>query len=105
MNQDQQRFSEFTTGFPGQPAGIAGRILGIVGAVLAAALAFMFSLVALAVIATAAAVLGGWLWWKTRAVRQQMHDRMQQRPADGYIIEGEVIREAETMPTLRRLPE
>jgi uncharacterized protein HemX len=74
--------------------------------VIAAILAFMFSLAALAVVAVGGALLGGWLWWKTRAVRKQMQDQMQQqaqqRPADGYIIEGEVIRETDTVQVLRR---
>ncbi len=35
-------------------------------------LAFMFSLVALAVVAVLGLALGGWLWWKTRALRKQI---------------------------------
>ena len=67
-------------------------------------LAFMFSLVALAVIAVAGLGLWGWLWWKTRAIRKQMREQMsEQAPAasaarDGFIIEGEVIRE-ESQPS------
>jgi Flp pilus assembly protein TadB len=105
MSEEQQRFRQFNPGFSGQPAGFAARVLGFVGAVVAAMLAFMFSLAALAVVAVGGAALGGWLWWKTRAVRKQMQEQMQQRPADGYVIEGEEIREAETVQVLRRLPE
>jgi Flp pilus assembly protein TadB len=109
MSEEQQRFRQFSAGFSGQPTGLAGRVLGFVGAVVAVILAFMFSLVALAVVAVGGALLGGWLWWKTRAVRQQMQERMQQqaqqRPADGYVIEGEVIREAETVQVLRQPPQ
>jgi Flp pilus assembly protein TadB len=109
MSEEQQRFRQFSTGFSGQPTGLAGRVIGFVGAVIVAILAFMFSLAALAVIAVGGALLGGWLWWKTRAVRQQMQDRMQQQaqqqPADGYVIEGEVVRETETVQVPRRLPE
>lgn len=67
-------------------------------------LAFMFSLVALAVIAVAGLALWGWLWWKTRAVRKQMREQMSEPMSDaavhgdGFIIEGEVVRE-ETPPT------
>jgi hypothetical protein len=108
MSEEQQRFRQFNPGFSGQPAGFAARVLGFVGAVVAAILAFMFSLAALAVVAVGGAALGGWLWWKTRAVRKEMQEQMQQhaqqRPADGYVIEGEVIREAETVQVLRRLP-
>ena len=106
MSEEQQRFHQFTTG---QPTSMAGRVLGFIGAVLAAILAFMFSMAALAVVAVGGAALGGWLWWKTRAVRKQMHEQMQQqaqqRPADGYIIEGEATREAAVPRILRRLPD
>ncbi len=108
MSEQQQQFRQFNAGHSRQPAGLAGRVLGFVGAVIATILAFMFSLAALAVIAAAAVVIGGWLWWKTRAVRKQMQDQMQQqaqqRPADGYVIEGEVIRESESVQDLRRPP-
>lgn len=109
MSEQQQPFRQFNGGHSRQPVGLAGRVLGFVGAVVATILAFMFSLAALAVIAVAAVLIGGWLWWKTRAVRKQMQDRMQhqarQRPADGYVIEGEVIREAEAVHVLRRPPQ
>ena len=56
------------------------------------ALALMFSLVALAVVAVGGAIAGTWLWWKTRDVRKQMREQAQRQPAGGHIIEGEVIR-------------
>jgi Flp pilus assembly protein TadB len=105
MHHEQNRFQ---TAFSAAPTSLAGRLLGFAGAVIAAILAFMFSLAALAVVAVVGALLGGWLWWKTRAVRRQMQDAMQaqaqQRPPGGYIIEGEVVREPETA-VIRRLPE
>jgi Flp pilus assembly protein TadB len=105
MHQEQNRFH---TAYAAAPASLAGRLLGFAGAVIAAILAFMFSLAALAVVALGGALLGGWLWWKTRAVRRQMQEAMQaqaqQRPSGGYIIEGEVVREPETV-VVRRLPE
>ena len=99
MSEEQQRFRQFSTGLPGQPASLAGRLLGFVGAIIVAILAFMFSLAALAVVAVGGALLGGWLWWKTRAVRKQVREQMARqadlRPGGGYIIEGEVIRRGE----------
>lgn len=96
MNEEHLRFRQFSTRLPGQPASFAGRLLGFVGAIVVAVLAFMFSLAALAVVAVGVALLGGWLWWKTRAVRKQVREQMERqanlRPADGYIIEGEVVR-------------
>lgn len=107
MSEQQQGFRQFGSGFSRQPASLAGRLLGFVGAVLAAILAFMFSLAALAVVAVGGVLLGGWLWWKTRAVRKQMQDQMQhqaqQRPADGYVIEGEAVRTDSQRPSGRLL--
>jgi len=59
-------------------------------------LAFMFSLVVLTVVAVGGVMLWGWLWWKTRAIRKQMHQQGPQAATDGYIIEGEVIRETDS---------
>ena len=56
-------------------------------------------LVALVVVGGVA--LGSWLWWKTREARKAMNG---QRPAGGYVIEGEAVRETETV-VVRRLPE
>jgi Flp pilus assembly protein TadB len=108
MSEQQQHFRQFSTRLPGQPASLAGRLLGFVGAIVVAILAFMFSLAALAVVAVGGALLGGWLWWKTRAVRRQMREQMAtqaaQRPDGGYIIEGEVIgRDEQPAPGGRRL--
>jgi hypothetical protein len=62
-------------------------------------LAFMFSLVALTVAAVGGLMLWGWIWWKTRAVRQQLRDQavnyQTQNVTEGEIIEGEAIRTAD----------
>jgi hypothetical protein len=109
MSEQEPHFRHFSFNRAGPPASMAGRVLGFIGAVIAAILAFMFSLAALAVVAVGATLLGGWLWWKTRAVRREMREQMehpaQQRPVDGYIIEGEVVRETGVPAVLRRLPE
>lgn len=52
-------------------------------------LGFMFSLVALAIVALAGAILGGWLWWKSRQLRKEMGQRT--KSSDGMTIEGEAI--------------
>jgi hypothetical protein len=83
--------------FAHQPPGLLGKIIAFVLGAGFLVLAFMFSLVALAVLAVGGLMVWGWLWWKTRAIRQQMKEmqaNMQnQAPVDGQIIEGEVIRE------------
>jgi uncharacterized protein HemX len=71
-------------------------------------LAFMFSLVALAVVAVVGVALGGWLWWKTRTLRKQMQQMREaqpvrnDQPAHGdQVIEGEFIREVPPDQRLR----
>src|SRR5574343_1163710 len=83
-----------------QPQGLLGKLLAFILSASLLVLGFMFSLVALAVIAIAGIALGGWLWWKTRALRRQMRDDIAAAPSaqpapmdDGAIIEGEFIRE------------
>ena len=66
-------------------------------------LAFMFSLVALAVVAVIGAGFAGWLWWKTRALRRAMRqhrmpDASQWSSENGQIIEGEAIRTDDPSP-------
>ena len=65
----------------------------IFGAVLGVALfiaAFIFASVLLAIAATAALLIGGWLWWRTRAIRRAA------REGDNVVIEGEYRVERET---------
>lgn len=88
-----------------RPAGVVKKALAIVVAAALFVLAMMASVVLFAVVLTAGAVLWGYLWWKTRAARKAMAERMaeaqawQQRQqqgssgASGLVLEGEVIRE------------
>ncbi len=87
----------------GPEAGPLARLAAFVLSVAFLVLAFMFSLVALAVLAVGGLALGGWLWWKTRRLRKQMEEMRQagampeDQPArDIQVIEGEFIREGET---------
>ena len=101
MNHQQQRSRQFHAGFSGQPSGPVGRVAGFVAALAAAILAFMFSLVLVALVVAGGVALGGWLWWKTREARKAMNGR---RPAGGYVIEGEAVRQTETV-VVHHLPE
>ncbi|NTV71241.1 MAG: hypothetical protein HGA71_13990 [Azonexaceae bacterium] len=105
MNSAQPN-SQFRQGTP------PGPLAKVVAFVLSAAfmvLAFMFSLVALAVVAVLGVALGGWLWWKTRTLRkqmQQMREAAQQMAQDqpvrnDQVIEGEFIREVPPEQRLR----
>ncbi|MDE2440796.1 MAG: hypothetical protein KGP14_07205 [Betaproteobacteria bacterium] len=78
-------------------------------------LAFMFSLVALAVVAVAGLAFGGWLWWRTRQLRKETNrakssprqndsDAPMNRPdytpstpqrRSATVIEGEAVRMTE----------
>ena len=107
-SQDQSTSSQTETPFNRQPPSLISKILAFVVGAGFLVLAFMFSLVALVVIVVVGLGVWGWLWWKTRAVRKQMREQMAEQmnnPAaaasatrDGFIIEGEVIRE-ESSPT------
>jgi Flp pilus assembly protein TadB len=79
-------------------------LLAIISGTALIALGFTFSLVILAVVTVIGLFGFGYIWWKTRALRKQIREQMenlgQQRPAaatvdvvTGDIIEGEVIRE------------
>lgn len=94
--EEQMKFSQRYARFNRQPQGLFGKILTLVVGGTFLVLAFMFSLVVLAVVAVGGLLLGGWLWWKTRALRKVMREQGQRQPAsEGHIIEGEVIREAD----------
>jgi hypothetical protein len=92
-----------------QPPSLLAKILAFIVGTGVLALAFMFSLVALVVVAVGGLMLWGWLWWKTRAIRQQIREQgLEQDPVStdfkgGQIIEGEVIYESETANRPERL--
>jgi hypothetical protein len=70
--------------------GLLGKVATIAaGAVLLVAV-FMVSLLVFAIVATGVSLVGGYLWWKTRDLRNQLRER----PTGERVIEGEVIREA-----------
>jgi Flp pilus assembly protein TadB len=92
----------------GTPPGPLAKLAAFVLSAAFLVLAFMFSLVALAVVAVVGVLLGGWLWWKTRALRKQMQQMREAQQMGGeqpmrsdQVIEGEFIRE---VPPDQRLP-
>lgn len=102
INEERLKFSQRYARFNRQPQSLLGKIVALLLGASFLVLAFMFSLVVLAVVAVGGVLIGGWLWWKTRAIRQQMRamQQMQQAspqasaarsPDEGYVIEGEVI--------------
>lgn len=77
------------------------RLLAFVLSVVLLVLGFMFSLVALAVVAVLVLIIGGRLWWKTRDLRRQMREMGAAGPngsrheTAGDFIDGEAIRTGE----------
>jgi O-antigen/teichoic acid export membrane protein len=72
------------------PGFIAKALTFATGAVLLV-IGVMFSLVVLAVAAIVASGILGYLWWKTRDLRQ----RLRENPPGGRVIEGEAIHDDE----------
>lgn len=107
-----QQFGQNALGRP--PQGPLAKLIAFVLSAAFLVLAFMFSLVALAVVAVVGLALGGWLWWRTRQLRQEIKRQWsaQQQDATGKptngpayqpspqqqgatIIEGEAVRMAD----------
>ena len=63
-----------TYGFAYAPRSLAGRIAGFVVGAVALVAAFALSIVVFVVALTGAAVIGGWLWWKTRTLRKDLRE-------------------------------
>ena len=99
-----------------EPQGFFGKILAFLLSAALLVAGLMFSLVAVAAVAVIGLGLGGWLWWKTRTLRQQMRQMQQERQGNGGspsstasehrvdVIEGECVREADTDSRSPRLP-
>lgn len=86
-------------GAPGKLSGLFGRIVAGIAAAGLVIAAFVFSLIVFAIIAAAGLVLGGWLWWRTRALRRQMREHPPGgNVVEGEVIEGEVVREPDKGP-------
>ena len=90
---------------PAPATGWLGKLLAVALAGVAIAAAFIFSIIFLAILAAAGVLVGGYLWFKTRALRRQLREQfaaMQARAAatqgqeamrpQGDVIEGEFAR-------------
>ena len=93
---------------PSKPAGLFQKIGAVAATVIIFGLALTFSVLFFAVVVAVGLVVGGYFWWKTRDLRKVMREAQAQaqaqarargatqpgtRPADGMVIEGEVVRE------------
>ena len=70
-------------------AGLLGKVLTFAAGAVLLVVGLVFSLLVLAVAATAAVLILGVFWWKTREQRRQMRERR----SGGRVIDGEAIRE------------
>lgn len=70
-------------------SGLPGKVLAFATGAVLLVVGLIFSLLVLALAATAAVLVLGFLWWKTREQRRQIR----QRPPGGRVIDGEAIRE------------
>ena len=86
---------------------VAWRAFSVLMALGALVLGVMFSLVVLGLLLGLGLIFSGWWWWKTRALRRVLREQRAAahsatRPAQGVVIEGEVVREASDVPRLPR---
>lgn len=62
-------------------------VFALLTGTIALILGLMFSVVLLSVVAVLGLAIWGYVWWKTRALRQTM----KQHAPDGHVIDGEAI--------------
>lgn len=115
MGMNQRRIVISTGGRPpgvgtapssAPPRGLVSQVAGFAVGVVGLVAAFVFSLVLFAVLLSVGAIAGGYLWWKTRALRAQLRALATEQagaaaptgPATqggATTIEGEFTREAQ----------
>jgi hypothetical protein len=78
--------------FRAPASGFLRQILTAVVSIAVLVAAFALSLVIFAALAAIALIAGGYVWWRTRALRRQMRER----PPGGRVIDGEVMRDSST---------
>lgn len=82
------QFPDATT----EPPGLLSKAVAFVVTAALVGVTLMFSVLLFALVATAGAAVGGYLWWRTRGLRKDLREH----PPGGVVIEGEVIREVQT---------
>ena len=91
MNRDHRRI-RITLGdarYDGQPPGLIAKVLTFAVSVVVLVVAFMFSVVALAIVSVVVLMAVAYLWWKTRDLRR----RLRENPPGGRVIDGDTIRD------------
>jgi hypothetical protein len=100
MQTDEERSTvtgsdaRLSTNAPGLPV----KVLTFALAAVLLVVAFMFSLLVFAILATGGLLVWGYLWWNTRELRRQMREQ----PPGGRVIEGEATRDDESHDRFER---
>jgi hypothetical protein len=68
---------------------LLGRVAAILVGGVALVVAFMFSVVALAIVSVVVLIGVGYVWWKTRDLRR----RLRENPPGGRVIDGDAFRD------------
>ena len=102
---------------PDRRPGLLARVLSVIVGLALLSVAFMFSLVFFAVVAVAGLLFWMYFMWKTRALRQQLRERMDEQvragafeqpvsgpAAGGEIIDGEAVRVVDAGRQLDQAP-
>ena len=97
-NDDQFRLPGNDPRIRAPASGFLGKLLTAVASATVVIVAFTLSILIFAAVVAVALLVGGFLWWKTRALRRQMRER----PRGGRVIDGEVIRDVERQDTIQR---
>ena len=71
------------------PPSLLGRVATILAGAVALVVAFMFSVVALAIVSVVVVIGIGYVWWKTRDLRR----RLRENPPGGRVIDGDAVRD------------
>ena len=74
-----------------EPSSLLGRVAATIIGAIALVVAFMFSVVALAVVSVIIVIAVGYLWWKTRDLRRHLREN----PPGGRVIDGDTIRDGD----------
>ena len=91
MQTDHRRIRITVRGarYEGQPPGLLAKVLTLAVSAVVLVVAFMFSVVALAIVSVVVLIAVAYLWWKTRDLRR----RLRENPPGGRVIDGDTIRD------------
>ena len=74
-----------------EPPSLLGRVAAAIIGAIALVVAFMFSIVALAVVSVIIVIAVGYVWWKTRDLRRHLREN----PPGGRVIDGDSSRDGD----------